>query len=381
MPIATIRNAALSGLAALALTTAAEARDLRFAHGFPPGSIGDQSHHVFADKAKELSNGDLNVQIFPRSLLSFTEMLGGLRDGIADIGFLLFPYSPAEFPNSNMVADMTMMWNLSDTDNRAALAWTGALSEYVMLNCPECLDELKAQNAVYTGSQASQYVMLCANKKVVTAEDLKGLNLRAPGSHWARWAQAVGARTVSVPANETFEGLTQGLVDCTLSPAVDLVDLSLMDAVKYIVVEVPGGGFGGTAQSTVNSEVWKDLSKAEREIIMRASAAMSGSQSWRYRMLHNEYLDRAKAKGIEVVEISPDLLTMTQDFTRADIQGIGASYEAKFGIKNAGQKAETMQKIFDRWMGLVANVESAEQLEALMWDEVLSKVDLDSYGL
>src|SRR5690606_2273772 len=89
--------AILSGVTVLS----AEARTLRYAIGHPPSSFVVDVAKQYAESVSELSDGDLKVRVFPMSLLNFAETSGGLRDGMADIGFVLTSYFPAEFPHSN----------------------------------------------------------------------------------------------------------------------------------------------------------------------------------------------------------------------------------------------------------------------------------------
>ena len=50
------------------------------------------------------------------SLLNLAEMSDGVRDGIADIGNVLTPYFPRQYPHANMAAELTMLLAL---DSRA----------------------------------------------------------------------------------------------------------------------------------------------------------------------------------------------------------------------------------------------------------------------
>nr|MBF0685709.1 C4-dicarboxylate ABC transporter substrate-binding protein [Pseudomonas sp.] len=87
--------------AGLAISFSAEARDLRYATGYPPNSIGADAAEVYADAVKKYSDGKLGVKVYPLSLLNFLETAPGIRDGITDTGFVLLPYYPNEFPSSN----------------------------------------------------------------------------------------------------------------------------------------------------------------------------------------------------------------------------------------------------------------------------------------
>ncbi|BDY17125.1 hypothetical protein Sulfitobl28_30950 (plasmid) [Sulfitobacter pontiacus] len=132
-------------------STSAEARDLRYAIGWPPGALPTEAIETYADAVEEASGGDVTVKVFPLSLLNFLESTSGVRDGIADITTVLTPYFLSEFPNTNFVTELASFSEVVEGDpDRMAFAFTGAIMEYVMFNCGDCLSEFAAQNHVYT---------------------------------------------------------------------------------------------------------------------------------------------------------------------------------------------------------------------------------------
>jgi TRAP-type C4-dicarboxylate transport system substrate-binding protein len=196
----------------------AQARDLRYAMGFPPGSDSDKAGQEYAATLKKLTNGQLNVKVYPLSLLNFAETSAGLRDGMADIGYLLAPYFPAEYPHFNLLAESSMQLLTMDERVRGkeGMAYVGAMTEFVFTKCPECMNEFSKQNQVVTGAAGSSPYYLNCSKPVRNEAELKGKRLRVAGSHWSRWARAMGAQPVTMSSNEALEALKQGVVDCVV---------------------------------------------------------------------------------------------------------------------------------------------------------------------
>ena len=122
---------------------AAEARQLNFAVGHPPGAMLVQAAEKYADVLAEETDGELSVRVFPGSLLSMQETSSGLRDGMADIGTIMTTYFEAEFPHSNLILESSMMLQLlgDAVDGREGITFAAAMTEYLMLKCPECLEE------------------------------------------------------------------------------------------------------------------------------------------------------------------------------------------------------------------------------------------------
>ncbi len=369
-------------MAGTLLTGIAEARSISYATGYSAQSIGAEAGTAYAEALAKYSDGELATKVYPQSLLSFSETPSGVRDGLADSGLVLTPYFPAQFPSTNLAAELSMLLELNGAPAQTAgLAYAGAMSEYLFTQCPECASEFKAQNQVFIGGGGTPPYMLLCNKPVRTLEELEGKRLRIGGAQWSRWAQELGASSVSVPQHETYEALSQGVVDCTIHSAPELTIVKLMEVVSDITTGAPGGVFAGVA-NTVNRDTWASLSEDERKAVLHASTVLSAELSWGYaeaakkNMKTAEELDR-----ITVHAASEPMKEKTRAFIRQDINNMAATYADKYGLGNAEEMIETFRPILDKWVSLVEGVDSGEALAELYWQEVFSKVDVSSHGL
>jgi TRAP-type C4-dicarboxylate transport system substrate-binding protein len=196
----------------LAATAASAQTTLRYAVGFPTGAA-PESARVYAEAVKKYTDNTVQLKVFDLSLLNLAEMSSGLGQGIADIGYVLTPYTPAEFPHVNMASELSMLLALqNDPSGKAGMAFAGAIAEFIFTQCAECNTDFARQGQVYTGTGGSSPYMLLCTKPIRTAADLKGARLRAGGAAWARWARQVGATPVSMPGNEIFEAMKQKVV-------------------------------------------------------------------------------------------------------------------------------------------------------------------------
>lgn len=379
-----IINAVLSSLMlSAALAAAADARELRYAMGFPPGSDSDKAARVYADVVSKNSDGKLTIKVYPLSLLNFAETSAGLRDGIADIGYLLAPYFPAEYPHFNLIAESSMQLLLLNdrVRGREGMAYVGAMAEFVFFNCPECKADFTRQNQVFTGNAGSSPYGLTCNKPVVTEADLKGKRLRVAGSHWSRWATYMGATPVTMSSNDALEAMQQGVVDCVVVSAPELTNLGIMEAVTDVTMAVPGGIFAGTAVTQVNADTWRSLDKSERQALLRSSAVMPAYIPYIYHQRESELLDQVRKKGGTVHEADPGLVQKTREFVQQDMTSIVDYFAKTHAVKNGEQMLATFRPILERWVDLVQDVNSTEQLTELYWNEVYSRIDVDTHGL
>ena len=290
--MATVLGAGLIGV------SAAQARELRYAMGFPPGPDLGVAGKKYAERVEELTDGELSVKVYALSLLNFVETPIGVSDGMADIGYVLTPYFPQQFPHMNLVAEFSMLLHLQDDKvrGREGYAYVGAMAEFVFLNCPECQQDMAKQNQVMTANAGSSQYGLTCTRKVTTMDELKGTRLRVAGFHWSRWAEAFGAVSVTLSSNEAAEALSQGVVDC-------------------------------------------------------------------------------------VVISAPELMASVCDFVEKDIDPMAEYYKTERGVANSERMTADFREILGRWVELVQDVETVEDLSGLYWDEVYSKIDVTTHGM
>ncbi|WP_417515513.1 C4-dicarboxylate TRAP transporter substrate-binding protein [Minwuia sp.] len=373
--------AAVAGVSMLAGAGVAHAETtLKVAVGFGPGSAAAYALENFAKNVEATS--DLKMKVFTLSLLNLKETPPGLRDGIADVGFVLPPYYPAEYAEINLAANLSMLATVGANSTSPGMAMGAAMTEYVFLHCPECLTEQKKQNQVYLGTGVSlDYILQCVTP-IRTMDDLKGKKYRSGAANFGRWAEHVGGTKVSVPGNDIYEALAQGVVDCAMISATELSNLQLFDVVKYITTNIPGGVFAGVATNSVNRDVWQDLTPAQREAIFKASARSSADVTWKYYADGVRNLKQSPEKGIEIIKPTADMIKMSEDFVKSDLAVISKQFTDDYGLSNVDAKVAKISELIEKYKKLTVGMEDdAEALAQLYWDEIMSKVDLSTYAL
>ncbi|TMV09243.1 C4-dicarboxylate TRAP transporter substrate-binding protein [Arenibacterium halophilum] len=369
----------LAGATMMLAAGTANADQLSFAGGWPPNSAPTGKLEDFAAAVEEYSGGDVTVKVYPLSLLSFAEASAGVRDGIADMTANLMAYFPAEFSHFNMLAEFSEVVELEQfASDRSSFAFSGAIMEYVINSCPDCMDQIAAQNQVYLGaSSTTSYVLQCV-VPLATVDDLKGKRIRAAGAYWARWAEQVGAVPVSMSINETLEGLNQGVVDCTASNTADFVNFGFIDVVKYLYVGLPGAQFN--VPYTMNRDSWNSLSDENKSAMLKATAKLAADIAWVYTEEAAAGKERAPGEGIEYGAASEELVAMNREFIAKDKDAIGEIYKERFQIETGAAAATALTDLMVKWTDLTKDLDSAEALADVYWNEVLSKVDVATYG-
>ncbi len=367
------------GVAFTATATGAQERTIKLSSGFPESGVPAQAFAVVADYLAENSN--IRAEVFSMSLLSFAETTGGIRDGITDAGYVLTPYFQAEFSETNMVADMTLL--VRSGTKAPALAMAGAVTEYVMLECPDCIAEYTEQNQLFlSGGASTEYSMVCKNP-ITSLADLKGISVRSGAGVFGRWTEHFGGTKVSIPGSEMYEALSQGVVDCTLSGLADVTSFQLMDVAKHIVFNAPGGVFGGAASMNLNLDLWRDMSADERKAMLDAGSLMTAATAVMYTSQAVTSEEEIKAAGVTISPIPADIDAATNDFIASDLAVIEQQFTDLYGVENAGEKIKVMTGLIEKWKGLVDDVAPGdiEAYRAMLVSEIYSKIDPEVYGM
>ncbi len=381
----TYRNsvAIAATLAAVAIAGQASAKErLNFAYGYPNTSAIGKAVDDYAAAVAERSDGEIDVTGFAMSLLSLPETSPGVRDGLADVGFVLPPYYPAEYSTNLFLHEMNLLINLvEEPTGKEPLAFSGAMLEYTFNNCPECLAENTAQNQVYTGGGVTPlYNLLCKDVKVTSIADLKGLRLRAGGAGFVRFAEAFGAQGVRLPVSEAYEALDQGIIDCAMLSAPELTNYNLHEVVTDITMAVPGGAFAGVSSANINADRWKGMDDKGREALLWGGSHMTADVTWNFYTDDSIAIEHARENGINIHEADAELLAAVKDFARADLDTVSTLFKDTYGVERSYEIAADFAPLLAKWNGLVTDIDSSDALQQLFWNEVISKVDPATYG-
>ena len=364
----------LGASALLLATTSASARELKLAVGFPQGTAAYHGLDAFAKSLKEKSGGELEVKMFPLSLLNLSQMMNGVRDGVVDIGFVLPPLFPSEVPETHLPVDLAMLGS-----NPWAMA--GAMTEYVF-TCPECLAEHLKNNQVYLGSSSTAPYMIVSTKKAVTLDEIKGKKLRSGAAPWARWAQNFGAVALTIPGNQVFEAVSGGTVDGAMVSAAELSNLRLIDVAKHITVGVPTGTYHGIDNNNFNLTTWRSLTETQRKAVLEASAMSTAAVTWKYVVDGAQNMKDAQQKGIQIYQAPADVVARSKAFIDSDLATIAQAAEKNSGIKNAAQKIARFRQLVQKWEKLMPDGSwEPKALADVYYREIYSKIDPKSHGM
>lgn len=371
----------LNHIAAIALATSIAGPSFaQSTHDFRLGPASPPPHPAYAhlylpfqEQLPKETDGRLTGTIYGMDVAGLKEMQGALSSGLIEIGLLLQTYFPADFPEAALTADLALK-------GRNPHAMAAAVTEYIV-NCAPCQEEMKKFGGVFLGSGSSDVYVLISTKPLTSLAEIKGQRLRASTATFGRLAEAMGAVPVSIASNDTFEAMSQGTLDGSISSVGDLVTQRLIDVAKY-VTEVRIGTFHTNSGLTVNTSVWENLSVEDRKAISRAATHgnVAFTQAWGYELAETTHQKGVEA-GVEFLAPSQELTAFVDDFATNDVATAAKVAEEQYGVQDGAAKLAKLEALVEKWESLLADVPNAEQVEALIQSEIWSKVNFETYGL
>lgn len=189
------------------IARAADPVKLKFTSFEPP--MANITANVLTPLAKEASaasGGALQIDMYAGGTLGRNplQQLKLVTDGIADIGWVVLPYTPGRFDDTEVVGLPFL----------AASAMQASVALH-RLYASGALVGFEGLRMLAVG--ATPPVVIHANQPVRLPGDLKGRRVRVSGDHLTRVVEALGGAPVQVGGGQIAEALSRGVVDMTLN--------------------------------------------------------------------------------------------------------------------------------------------------------------------
>lgn len=283
---------AAAAVALLVCAAPTRAAELKLAHFMSPQHPMDR--HVMtplAERVAAASNGELTIKIYPGGELGAgpNQQYRRAVTGIADIAFNLPQYTPAQFKRSVLLH----VPGLFTSPEQA----TTAIWDRI-----DALDEDFSEVKLLAFWTNNPSILFTRERPVRSLADMKGLKVRIPDPVSASIVEAWGGIPVSLPATETYNALSTGIVDAVLIDASAVGSYKLHEITKYVTTDIPGAL--STFSLIMNKGAWDGLSDGQRDILaaetgrdlsMEAAAAFKGAGDKGMEML--------AAVNVELIEL------------------------------------------------------------------------------
>ncbi|MDE0533690.1 MAG: TRAP transporter substrate-binding protein [Albidovulum sp.] len=291
----TVFKSILGGAAALAISSAAFAEELKLAHF---SSIKYHLHvEMFvplSEKVAEATGGATTIRVYPGGELGAgpVKQYDRAIDGVADIVYALPGYTASQFKKTLLV-------------ELPGVVKPGANKTEEIWNNIEMLDEEFRRTKLLGLWTAGDAVLLMAEKRIEQLSDLEGLKIRVPSKNTGRLIEAWGATAVSMPITEVYQSMDTGVVDGTLVDTSVLTSFKLGEVTKFITRGM--NATNSVFMLIMNRDSWESLD-ADTQAIFTDLTGADMSEGGRITMTSAS--DRALANwldgGGEVIDLSAE---------------------------------------------------------------------------
>lgn len=305
--------------------TEAEAQTVLSASGNTPSHFIHKVMLVdWAADVEKATQGRVKVNVLPKAVANFPGAYDAVRDGLADVAYVLHGFTPTRFPLTAMVE----------------LPFSTTTSEEVSIAYWRTFNKHLAKAGEHKGTKVlTVFVhgpghLYNAKRAVATAADMKGLKVRVGAGTANEVAKRLDMVPLQKPSGESYELLSSGIADGILFPAESILGFKLEKIVRH-ETEFPGGLYNTSFALVMNEAAWNKLPKADQDAVMTVSGealARRMGRAWD----DNDRLARAQlqAAGVQKVRADPALMKAVGERLK-DLEGTWVKAADAKGVAGA----------------------------------------------
>lgn len=236
--------------------------NLQFASYIGQNAAQSRAQEWWASEIEKRTDGRVDIEFFYQgSLLPATDILQGVSDGRASLGYVANAYHPAELPLSSIVGVPFMTSN--------AEAQMRTFSELYERNEAFRNEwESKGVHVLFFNPLSENIVGMRADN--ATLEGMKGKSIRGLG-YVNQVLQAIGANPVAITSAEIYEALLRGTLDGYSGFAFEVVTaLKLHEVAPYTFAT--GTGNYVFAATPITKSLWDEMPDDIKSVINEVSA-------------------------------------------------------------------------------------------------------------
>lgn len=276
----------------------AQSVSLTFATNTPPNNMRGEAEQIFLDELANASNGEITViPYWGSSLMEGSEILGGVRDGVADMGFVNINY----YPNQLLLNSAFNLFPKGPSEYED-IVW--AFDE-IYSQVPELNQEFedRGQRVVYKYG-VTPYAGTFRSP-VTEISDMEGLRVRAASRWYLNLLQGIGATPVSMAWGDLYQGLQTGAIDGVFTN-IDGIHRASLDEAAPNIFFLPDLWLAIPFIITINESKWQSLSDAQRNAFATAAEKAQERFSAVWDSTIEDILAAQKKAGITVTVSSDE---------------------------------------------------------------------------
>lgn len=288
---------ALGALLAATIAAPAAAADitLKASHQFPGGK-GDVRDEMVQMIAKDVAAAKvgLEIKVFPgSSLVKAQEQWKAMQTGQIDMSAFPLDYASGFHPQFGA----TLMPGLVKGHAHARRINDSAFMKDIKAIIEQGGVKVLA-DAWLAGAFAGK------DKCIKKPEDAAGLKVRSAGATFAQMWAGAGASIVSIPSNEVYNALQQGVAQGTDTSTGSFVSFRLYEQVKCVTAPGDNALWFMYEPVLISKKAWDSLNDAQKKALMAASQKAEDYFERESKKLDDKMVETFKANKVEVVTLT-----------------------------------------------------------------------------
>lgn len=282
-------------LAATIAVPAAADITLKASHQFPGGK-GDVRDEMVQMIAKDVAAAKvgLEIKVFPgSSLVKAQEQWKAMQTGQIDMSAFPLDYASGFHPQFGA----TLMPGLVKGHAHAR-----------RINDSAFMKDIKAiieQGGVKVLADAWLAGAFGGKDKCIKKpEDAAGMKVRSAGATFAQMWAGAGASIVSIPSNEVYNALQQGVAQGTDTSTGSFVSFRLYEQLKCVTAPGDNALWFMYEPVLISKKAWNSLNEAQQKALMAASQKAEDYFERESKNLDDKMVETFKANKVEVVTLT-----------------------------------------------------------------------------
>jgi tripartite ATP-independent transporter DctP family solute receptor len=264
---------------------------LKLGHLANEDNIWNKAALKFADELKSLTNGRIEVQVFPNeSLGKEMDLVNGMQLGTVDMtitGESLQNWAP-------MAALLAVPYAYKSIEHMDAVA-SGEIGEQIKA---QIIEKAKIRPIAYFARGPRN---LTSNRPIKSPADLDSLKLRVPNvplfvDVW----KSLGAKPTPMAFSEVFTSLQNGTIDAQENPLALIKSASFYEVQKYINKTEHVRSW---IYLTLSELTWEKLSADDQKAVMEAAARAQKYERELFNADEQQLVGELREKGMTFVEV------------------------------------------------------------------------------
>jgi TRAP-type transport system periplasmic protein len=268
---------------------------LKASHQFPggKGDVRDEMVQMIARDVNKANVG-LEIKVFPgSSLVKATEQWKAMLNGQIDITSFPLDYASGFHPQFGA----TLMPALVKNHEHAQ-----------RINKSPFMQDIKGvieKGGVHVLSDAWLAGAFGGKDKCIQKpEDAAGLKVRSAGATFADMWRGAGASIVSVPSNEVYNALQQGVAQATDTSTGSFVSFRLYEQLKCVTAPGDNALWFMYEPVLISKRTWDKLNAAQKKALTEASKKAEDYFNGESKKLDDKMVDTFKKHNVQVVTLT-----------------------------------------------------------------------------